>query len=294
MNKKTSVFIGRLFKKLPPSFREKLLEKARKPFPSSKLSEQYSFSEEKYKNVRTVWINKTKNTEGVLVFLHGGSYMFGPMDSQWEHYCYLCEKTGFSGIVIDYRKSKTAPYPAAVNDVKTVIYSLTAEGLLRENNWAIVGESAGGGLGAVVCRQLLDANKQLPKCMVLISPWVNLDHSNPEIKALEKLDPFLSLESINRSASVYAGEADLKNPNISPLFAEGFGMPSMLILAGSIDALVPDMRIYYTKMEAAGVDIEYFEEPTGVHVFPAFLEDNGAQRGNKQIIIYLKKHLSKF
>ena len=227
------------------------------------------------------------------MFLHGGSYVFGPVVGQWEHFASLCARTGYAGLVIDYRKAKTAPYPAAVNDAKTVLKTIYEEGWLKVGRWALIGDSAGGGLSAVVCRQMIDENGPVPICMVLMSPWVNMVHTHPDIPKIEAKDPFISLRSINRSAALYASGTPLDNPNLSPVNAELKGMPPMLIIAGGIDALVPDMRIYVDKLLKAGVDVEYLEEPEGVHVYPGFIKDPLAEKANAMIIGYLTERLSK-
>ncbi len=292
MNKKNSIFIGKLFKYLPLFLREKLMMKARMAFPSKKITKTNDFVETIYNDVRCIWINKNQSSAGVMVFLHGGSYVFGPMLGQWKHYIALCEQSGFSGIVIDYRKAKTAPYPAAINDVKKALEVMHEKGDLKLGKWALIGDSAGGGLAAVVCRQLIDENKEIPASMILISPWVNMEHTHPEISIIEPKDPFINLKSINRSAALYANNKALNDPNLSPTNAQLKNMQSMFVIAGGIDALVPDMRIYVNKLLKAGVDVQYLEEPEEVHVYPMFLETPLAQKANKMIVQYLIEQFS--
>jgi acetyl esterase/lipase len=94
---------------------------------------------------------KGKNTP-VVVMVHGGGWRSGEKDM--EHY--MAEeyaKNGFSAVCVEYRMSMEAPYPAALQDIKTAIRWVRAFAKkyhFDPNQIAIEGESAGGQIAALI------------------------------------------------------------------------------------------------------------------------------------------------
>ena len=76
--------------------------------------------------------------------------------------------------------------------------------------------------------------------------------------------------SLKKGATDYAGEASLKNPLISPIFADLGGLPPLLIQAGSIEVLLDDSILLAERAKSAGVQVtlEVYEKMT--HVFQEF------------------------
>ena len=49
---------------------------------------------------RCTWIAPERRQAGVVVFLHGGAYVFGPGPGHWDWLCALCELTGTAGLLV--------------------------------------------------------------------------------------------------------------------------------------------------------------------------------------------------
>ena len=56
----------------------------------------------------------------------------------------------------------------------------------------IAGDSAGGGLALGLAETLADAGLPQPERIVLLSPWLDLTLSHPDLPAVEAHDPWLS------------------------------------------------------------------------------------------------------
>ena len=55
---------------------------------------------------------------------------------------------------------------------------------------------------------------------------------------------------------------------VSPLGADLTGLGPLTVFSGTRDILNPDARLLAEKATAAGVEVEYHEQPGLVHVYP--------------------------
>jgi acetyl esterase/lipase len=193
-----------------------------------------------------------------IIYLHGGAFTTGPVVCHWGMLSYVCEKTGISAVLVDYGLAPEKPFPAGLNDVLAVCKSLRAEG---EDGGAIylMGDSAGGGLALSAVLALRDLGRQLPEKLVLLSPWLDLTLSNPEIESVRGYDQLLEKEGLLEAAGLYASGRDPAHYLLSPVNGDPFGLPPTLLEIGSHDILVCDCRRFRDKARSAGVSIVYLE-----------------------------------
>ena len=88
-----------------------------------------------------------------IVFLHGGSWMFGSPSQFHYHSDYLAKKYGFFAVSVDYRLSGEARFPAALQDAKCAIRWVRSQARklnIDPQRVAICGGSAGGHLSSMV------------------------------------------------------------------------------------------------------------------------------------------------
>ena len=191
--------------------------------------------------------------DGILL-LHGGGYCWGGLKSYRELGARLAHAAARPVTILDYRRAPEHPYPAAVNDA----VAATRELMSRQPHqpFALVGDSAGGGLSLAVCLRLREAGERLPERLGLISPWVDLTHSGASIETLRDADPLISLPSLQQCAQRYAGTQKLEVPEVSPLFAHLGGFPPTLIQVGANEILLDDARRLANRMgETAQLEI---------------------------------------
>src|SRR5699024_12864707 len=113
-------------------------------------------------------------------------------------------------------------YVRTQEGVETSHKSLTEE---RGEEAVIVGGSAGGGL-AIGCSQWL-ATTELPqpKGLVVISPWLDVSLSHPEMEKYAKLDPMLRPDNLKIIGRIWAGNSELDYYKVSPIHGELTGLP---------------------------------------------------------------------
>lgn len=204
--------------------------------------------------------------EEVLLYLHGGAY-FLPYDNPHRDLAArLGRGAAMRALIVDFRLAPENPYPAALNDVASTYQWLLEEGTLSENI-AIAGDSSGGGLALATLLRLRDTGFPFPAAIVCISPWTDLTGSGPSMKSNAKTDFVNIPEHMKTNAANYAGEHELKNPYISPLFADLIDFPPLLIQAASRDVLLDDATRLEQRAHSAGVDVTLEVWENMIHVF---------------------------
>ncbi|MGI8681760.1 MAG: alpha/beta hydrolase [Mycobacteriales bacterium] len=204
---------------------------------------------------------------GCILYLHGGAYTAGSLVSHGSLTGRLARACGCEVLSVEYRLAPEHPHPAALEDATTVYRHLVSQGA-DPASVTVAGDSAGAGLAVALLLALRDAGDRMPSGAVLISPWLDLTVSSDSITALAADDPILTAESLITSAQSYAGD-DLKDPLVSPVFADPAGLPPLLILASTADILVDDSRTFAERARAAGVDVDLDVEEGLIHVWPA-------------------------
>jgi len=136
----------------------------------------------------------------------------------------------------------------------------------------ISGDSAGGNLALVTLLNIRQAKLPTPAAAVLLSPWADLTGSGESMQINAASDAMLPGERMPEAAHLYAGEHNLRDWRISPLFGDYSGLPPLMIHVGSTEILRDDARRVAATAEAAGVDVTLKEWPQAPHVFPVFAD----------------------
>jgi len=212
--------------------------------------------------VKCVWIDEANAKNGVLVYLHGGAFYFGPVKEHWDYIAGISQRTQMAALMIDYRMAPQHPFPAGLDDIVTVV--LTQD---LPENWSFLGDSSGATMAAGAFFMLKERNARLPKKLVLMSPWMDMTLQNPDINLNEHEDPMMTVKRLLTAAREYMAGADPKDPLISPMFGDLTGLPPTLIQIGTSDLLLWDGRKFYQKCLEANVAAEYEEYPEGFHDF---------------------------
>ncbi len=92
----------------------------------------------------------------VIISIHGGGWFYGSKE-QYSHYCMRLAARGFAVVNFSYRLAPEDKYPAAVQDICTVLHWVqrhAAEHGMDLNNVFLLGDSAGGQLTWQICAML--------------------------------------------------------------------------------------------------------------------------------------------
>ncbi|QWT23880.1 alpha/beta hydrolase [Subtercola sp. PAMC28395] len=108
----------------------------------------------------------------------------------------------------------------------------------------------------------------MPRQLLLISPWLDLALTNPEIDAFQRRDPWLSAVALRQQGLAWAGGDDPNDPRLSPMSGSLQGLPPAHLYIGTRDILYPDVQLLREKAERAGWRMTLDVCPGAVHVYP--------------------------
>ena len=211
------------------------------------------------------WIAAPGADSVVMMYLHGGAYTLGSINTARELTARLARVTNTRALAVDYRLAPEHPYPAAIEDALTVYRWLLKE--VAPSRIIIAGDSAGGGLALATLVALRDAGEALPAGAVFLSPWTDLALTGDSIQGKAATDPILDPESLAMYAGYYAGNHELTSPLLSPLYADLQGLPPLLIQVGTEEILLDDAVRCADKARAAGVDVTLEVWDEMFHIF---------------------------
>ena len=215
---------------------------------------------------KLVW--KESKSNWVILQLHGGGYI-GAMRRHYKRMAGLYSEVGHGATVltVDYRVAPEHVFPAALEDAMEAYEWLLEHGY-HEDQIIFAGDSAGGGLAMALCHTLKSRWRRLPAGIVAMSPWADLTTSGSSYKDNFDIDPVFGNE---RAGMVfnnpYIGDADPRDPRISPIFGDFTGFPPMLIQCGTDEMLLSDSETVAAKARSAGVRIRFTKYNGMFHVF---------------------------
>ena len=154
--------------------------------------------------------------------------------------------------------------PAATNLAAEIIGEAGAD------HTALMGDSAGGGMTVAVAMQLRDRGLAAPYHTVLISPWLDVTLTAPDIPALAAKDPFLAPPGLVAAGELYRGELPAEDPRVSPINGDFSGLGPITLFSGTHDILNSDAKRFVPLAREAGVSIDYHEAPGMLHEYPLF------------------------
>ncbi|MFM2044005.1 MAG: hypothetical protein RLY86_2581 [Pseudomonadota bacterium] len=206
-----------------------------------------------------------------LLFLHGGGWTVGDLDSHDTLCRQLALATGQAVVAVDYRLSPEHPFPAALDDARAALSWLVEHARLLAIDPAAIGlagDSAGGNLAAVLALEARDRGYPAPACQILVYPALDLvataaSHQRRAEGYLLDRDTYLGW------IGNYLGRTGRAlDWRVSPLRADRFdGLPPTVIVTAGFDPLLDEGRAYAGRLAEAGVPIIHLHEPTMIHGF---------------------------
>lgn len=214
--------------------------------------------------------NKDKNAPATLIYMHGGGFVVGDLDSHDDVCAQLCNMTGLSVISGDYRLSPEHKHPAALFDTIAVI-----EWAIGQFDGPIIlcGDSAGANLVSAASHQLRHKHNNIIG-QVLIYPGLGGDieqgsyqrHAEAPCLTLEDVVFFTGVRLTDELLAEYKQNPRVKEKTLAPLHDEDFThLPPTVAFGAECDPLCDDAFHYCDSVTAAGGKAQYIHEPGLVH-----------------------------
>jgi monoterpene epsilon-lactone hydrolase len=181
----------------------------------------------------------------VFLYIHGGGYTIGSAVDNVPFLVHIVKNLKIECYSIEYSLAPTYKFPTQINEILKFYKGLLEMGYKKI---AIGGESAGGTMSIAITHCIKDQNYSLPAAVISLSPRADMSITREFYKR-----DFLS-EMRPEIAEAYAGNTDLKNPYISPIYGNFKGYPPLFIQAGGAESLASE-AVYLTEA-AAKDDVE--------------------------------------
>jgi acetyl esterase len=205
-----------------------------------------------------------------LIYLHGGGWMVGSIDSHDGVCRALSNATGCAVFSVDYRLAPEHRFPAAYEDALAAhawLVKRAGELRIAPDRMAIAGDSAGGSLAAAACLGLR-GQPHAPIFQLLVYPSTVMRTDTPSYLANAE-GRGLTRAGMAAYIQAYMGsDGALDDWRASPLLAPSLqGLPPALVLTAGFDPLRDDGRLYADALSKAGVDCQYLCFERQIHGF---------------------------
>lgn len=219
-------------------------------------------------------VHRPKDAIGPLpcvVNFHGGGWVQGnPEQSAW-----LASRVAVRNRVVvispSYRLAPEDVFPAGLEDcwasVSWIVDHADELGIDPERI-AVMGDSAGGNLAAVVALMARDAGGPALRAQVLIYPGVEMyDRWPSEDRNADA--PVLTSRNMRAFGRIYLGDQyGTEDFRASPIRAASHaGLPKALIVTAEHDPLLDNGSRYRDALADAGVPVRYVEHAGAIHGF---------------------------
>lgn len=235
-----------------------------------------------------------ENRSRTFVHVHGGAYVFFGGDAATGEAAMIAHATKTEVISVDYRMPPDHPYPAALEDTLAV-WRQAMKGRDPAKS-ALFGSSAGGGLAMATVLKLKEARDPLPGVLFLGTPWADLTKTGDTYFANAEVDNSLvSYEGVLAAAAkLYAGERDLKDPSLSPLYGDLTGFPPAILISGTRDLLLSLTVRTHRKLRESGVnaELQVFEGMSHAQYLTAYPAPE-AQEAIGEVAAFFDRHLAR-
>jgi len=227
-----------------------------------------------------VRIYRPHQAHGVVIWLHGGGFVMGGLDSDHPWATRLADGSGAVVISVGYRLAPEDPYPAALDDAYAVL-TWTAEHAvelgLDPERIAVAGHSAGGNLAAAVALRARDEQGPPIRFQLLNEP--GLDDRMETWSARNFTDtPWLYCDKLARSWRHYLGSTPA-TPYAAPARATDLsGLPPAHIATAEFDPNRDEGIAYALRLLRSGVSVELHQWPGTFHGSQAILSAEVSQR----------------
>lgn len=248
----------------PMDLRRAFEQKARIWFRAPRQSR---FASDQIDGVPVTWAfgSGIEDRGPVILYLHGGGYVFGSSRSHRSMLARLSGLTGMPACLPDYRLAPEHPFPAPLEDALAVYLDLSAQRPV-----IIGGDSAGGGLALALLAETLKHRMRRPLAVFCFSPLTDMTFAGESVVANRKVEAVLPAARVGELADMYLQGVSPRDPRASPLFAQFKGGGPVWLTVGDTEILLDDTRRMADRLRADGVEVTEVIEHDLPHVWPIF------------------------
>jgi monoterpene epsilon-lactone hydrolase len=210
----------------------------------------------------------------VILYLHGGGYMFGPFAPEWKMASSIVASTNSDLAVFLYPRT---PEDQAERTVDAMLHAYQAVvDRYADGEVVLLGTSAGGGLSIVLMVEAALRGMRTPSRAVLVSPAVDMVLQE-NLDTAEAGDVLLSADYVRLAGRLYSGALATDHPWISPTNGNLGGLPPLQVFTGSREILSPGIETFVGRVRAEGSSVELIVGEDQQHTWPTMSTPEGHQ-----------------
>lgn len=228
----------------------------------------------------------------LFFYIHGGAYV-GGFNTMDEPVCRkVCHEVGCVVVSPNYGLAPQYRYPSQIEQLYGLLKYIVenaAEFHIDVNRIATGGSSAGGNFAAVLCQLANDRKDFEIKYQALVYPNVDLSDDIAEYQAAAEVGAENSFGEVDmehpdvfqKIVTQYVPDGtDIRDPHVSPLFADPKNFPRTSIFSGRLDLMWYEANEFAKKLQRAGVEILY---KSYANVGHGFMELKGAEDVSRDV-----------
>lgn len=212
-----------------------------------------------------IYVAEERGPRGILVYIHGGAFFSGSLETHDIVARSLAIASGFTVITVGYRLAPEFAFPAGLTDCYAVtrwVHEHDSQFNWDGTHFALAGDSSGGTFVAAIAAMAHDDGWEHITHQVLLYPSVDLDFDSSRYASRTENAVGYGLETIAlapHNSYYLASGASPSDPRVSPILRSDLsGLPRALVITAEFDPLRDEGEAYAHRLEDAGV-------PTTVH-----------------------------
>ncbi|MEV4999826.1 alpha/beta hydrolase [Nocardioides sp. LML1-1-1.1] len=227
----------------------------------------------------------------LLLFFHGGGFLYGDLDSHDAPCRVLAEESGVPVLSVEYRLGPENPFPDGFDDAFAAlrwVHDHADELGADPARIGVSGDSAGGNIAAWTAIEAARAGVPLA-FQLLVYPCVDADRQTESLRLFGK-DLYLTEESITTVDRIYLPTPEAKadeRVNLLDVDLPAGLAPAYLVTAG-FDPLRDEGEAYARRLADAGVEVEMRRFVDQIH---GFLNIVGAGRTSRAAVLEIAGRL---
>lgn len=214
--------------------------------------------------------NEEVFTDTIILYIPGGGYLNNPLKYHWKIINKLSKETNTPIVMPIYLKVPNYTCEEAYDAMVDLYLDIAT----RENvkRIVLIGDSSGGAMSLVLAQIIRDLYPSVLQAddIVLLAPWMDVSMENEEILSIVPHDHMLGLFGTIENGKQWAGDKDVHDPMVSPIYGNFHHLGRITMFVGTRDMLYPDAAKFSDLLYKMDIDHTMVVEENLDHPYPLF------------------------
>ena len=256
------------------------------PFPDVTMQELHAKGDDGADLLMHWFTKKDTKSQSAILYIHGGGFIASNIGLYDPFLARYCSQSGVPFLSIEFRYAPEFPHPIPVQDCYAglrYLHDHANELGIDPRRIAIMGDSGGGGLAAMLTHYVKEKGGPSIAKQILIYPMLDERNLDPD----QHLTSFVTWDwNSNKTGWGAYLQNNLGSSNLpghaTPMRADVSGLPPLYIETGELDIFRDEIVEYALKHWRAGISAELHVHPGCVHAFEVMAPNADVSRRSKE------------